>query len=745
VRFRVAALAALCVLASAPGADARVSIGADRIVVSRAHGSRAVIDRTPMRLSFLDGRGRTVLREVVAPATAALERPPVPRAQFGAPGPPPPTLYAPLAFTVGGASVAQTQAALWVGTLQSVTVGGTQYAARDVVAAKRRGRGVRLRVSTSDPSGRELIVGVGPGPHGTLRVSARPNPPDGVATMADSFHSPAGEAFHGFGGRHNAIDQRGNEFYNYLQQENVSSGAADAWVGAPAGDPEFLFPNGAAAAYYVQSSFISSARYGFLLDRDELSDWRMASDRPDAWQAESFSPGIDYLVAPGPPRTAIERLTANTGRQRVPPPWAVGPVLDRLVRFPSETPEQYEAEVASDLAAIDRYRPPLEGYRIEGWRFLSDDALRRLIDELRRRGIHPLVYFRSFVGRDEIGTDDAAAFDEAVGKGYVATHPDGSPYIFGSNFGADGAQIDFTDPEAVRWWQRRVTGALRLGADGFMEDFGEQVLGDMRFADGETGATIHNRLPVLYHRATLRAVRRFERHHPGRKAFSFTRAGYTGSPGSARYEFANFPGDETTDWTRASGLASQTPDMLNRAIGGAYGFTTDIGGFFDVGPYSPTTKELFLRWAEWAALSPMFRLHGSVLAGTHTPWSYDDETVAVYNRLARLHLRARPLIMRLWRRARRTGMPITRPLWLAYPDDPQAVAEDQEWLLGHDVLVAPVVKEGSLSRSVHFPEGCWESPDGDVRVRGPRTRRVAAPLDRLPYFVRCGTRPFARR
>ena len=79
-----------------------------------------------------------------------------------------------------------------------------------------------------------------------------------------------------------------------------------------------------------------------------------------------------------------------------------------------------------------------------------------------------------------------------------------------------------------------------------------------------------------------------------------------------------------------------------------------------------------MRWAEWAALSPFFRLHGSVLGGVHTPWSYDDETVAIYKRLSRLHLAARPLIRRLWKRAERTGIPITRPLWLAYPDDPAA-------------------------------------------------------------------------
>src|SRR3712207_9135168 len=78
--------------------------------------------------------------------------------------------------------------------------------------------------------------------------------------------------------------------------------------------------------------------------------------------------------------------------------------------------------------------------------------------------------------------------------------------------------------------------------------------------------------------------------------------------------------------------------MLNRGVGGLFGYMTDIGGYFDLGPYQATTKELFIRWAEWAALSPNFRLHGSVGAGTHTPWSYDEETVRIYNALSRLHL-----------------------------------------------------------------------------------------------------------
>jgi alpha-glucosidase (family GH31 glycosyl hydrolase) len=182
--------------------------------------------------------------------------------------------------------------------------------------------------------------------------------------------------------------------------------------------------------------------------------------------------------------------------------------------------------------------------------------------------------------------------------------------------------------------------------------------------------------------------------------------------------------------------------MLNRAVGGAYGFNGDIGGYSDVGPYKPTTKELLIRWAELAALSPIFRLHGSAGSGTHAPWTFDAETVRVYRAISDLHDRAAPYIRRLWRNATRAGVPPTRPLWLAFPGDAQAAKQDQEWMLGDGVLVAPVVEEGATARDVYFPKGCWEAGDTGDRYHGPASARVVAPLARLPYFFRCGTRPF---
>jgi alpha-glucosidase len=744
---------------------ASVQIGSSQIVVTTPGGARAIVNRNPFGLTIVNAGGRPVLREIAAapsptaplpvlggaaapPAGGALDPPtPVPptsQAEFGTTGPPPPARYAPLSFLVGAQSVSETPAGQWEGTLSSVAEAGVEYSAESVLTASAQGEGVNLTLSTNDPSGRQLAVTIAPGAADTVNVSARPDPAAGVATMADSFQSGPGEAFHGFGGRHNSLDQHGNEFYNWLDQENVSSGSGDGLTAtaSPSRD-RYMFPNGPEAAYYVQSSLVSSNGYGFLLNRDEISHWRLDSDRPDAWQVEAGAPALDYTVVAADAPQAIAQLSAITGRQPTAPSWAVGSLLDREVKYPSDPATQYQQEVLGDLANIDRYHVHLDGYRIEGWTELPRPQLAADIAALKARGIHPVLYFRAFVGSDGTGTDDPADYNYAISHGYVATHADGSPYTFFSNFNAPAAVIDFSNPAAVQWWQQRISSALDLGADGFMQDFGEQVLTGMHFHNGMTGVQMHNLLPVLYDRATRQAVDAYERTHPGRQIFFFTRAGYSGTPGDAAYESANFPGDETTDWTRSSGLAAQTTDMLNRAIGGAYGFSTDIGGYFDVGPYQATTKELFLRWAEWAALSPLFRLHGSLLAGTHTPWSYDAQTVRIYEQLIALHLAARPLILKLWHEADATGMPITRPLWLAYPNDPRATAQDQEWLLGPDVLVAPVVTDSATSRPVYFPPGCWVRPDTGVRYIGPSTVTIPAAIAELPYFFHCGTRPFA--
>jgi alpha-D-xyloside xylohydrolase len=734
----------LCAAAPAPAA---VEIGPDRIVVT-GDDARAVITRVPFRMRFEDGAGRTVLEQVANTGQAPQPIPPTADPEpLGTDAQRRPTLYAPMTFTIGAERSVQYPGTQYAGNQIVGTQGGIQYSARDVVDAAPEGEGVRLVVATSDGD-RQLVVVVRPDRAGSIRVTARPTPDDGVAVMGDSFASGDGERFQGFGGRTNAIDQRGQEFFNWLEEENFGCGMTQATCDPlPGGQREkYKFPGGPHGAYHVQSLFVSSRPYGFMLDRTELSHWRMASDRPDAWQVQVAAAGLDYLVTPGDGKTAVRKLTELTGRHGLPPDWSLGSQTSRLIS-PNSNAARYEAQVRDDLREIDRNPDlPMQVYDLFGWELLPRETTRDLIREFNRRGIRVLAYFKCFVSQDTVGYDNPRAFPEAIEKGLVATLPDGrTPYLFTPPFvGVGGAALlDFTKEETREWWTGRIEEALDLGFDGFMHDFGEQVQVDMRFSDGSTGAAMHNAYPYAYHRLTRSILDRYMREHPGRELWMYTRSGYSGTPGSTADEGSNFPGDNETAFSRSNGLASMAPDMLNRTVGGAWGFTTDIGGYGDyVTP--PTTAELLVRWAQAAALSPFFRLHNSANSETRQPWFFDDPAVVRrYADAARLKLAAAPLLKRLWGAAVGTGVPPIRPLWLEFPDDAEAAKQDQQWMLGPDVLVAPVVEEGATSRDVYFPRGEWVHPETGERFSGPRTVEFAAPIDRLPYFFRAGTSPFA--
>ncbi len=737
-------IAVLVSLALPAPAVAKVTIGAEQVVVS-TDGARAVIQRAPFRIEFQDGAGRPVLRGVDNAregATPAVRVDPEP---LGTDNLADAARYQPLSFELGGEAHPQYPGSPWVGNLILGASAGVQHSARDVVSVVPEGEGARLSVATSDP-GRTLEVLVRPDPSGgrAIAVSAVVTPGDGVSALSDSFASAAGEAFRGFGGRHNALDQKGNAFPIWVTEQNHGGAGAQpvADVVPGAGGERYLFPNGPTAAYYNQTSFISSRGYGFFLERDELARYRLQNRREDAWQVAVSGSRIDYTVAPGDAPEAIRTLTAITGRHRTPPEWAVGPTLYRGVRVlgpEADTPASHAAKVAADLDEIERRGlKEVTSYAIEGWDSMPREMLLPLIKRVRALGLKPMAYVRAYIARDAAGTEREGRFEEAVEKSYLAQTEAGTPYLIGSTFVAGVAGIiDFTDPDAVAWWKSRIVEMADLGFEGFMQDFGEQVMTDMRFDDGSTGLTMHNRYPVLYHRATREALDDYMRKHPDRELFFFTRAGFSGRPGSAAYENANFPGDEETNWTRSNGLGALATDMLNRAVGGAYGYTTDIGGYYDyITP--PVTKELFVRWSQWAALSPFFRVHNSSSTGTKMPWSFDEEAFAAWRKMAALHVRAKPLILRLFREAQKTGMPPTRPLWLAFPGDAKAAEQDQQWMLGDDVLVAPVVVEGAREREVYFPKGCWQHGETGARFTGPASRVVAAPLDSLPWFERCG-------
>jgi alpha-D-xyloside xylohydrolase len=238
---------------------------------------------------------------------------------------------------------------------------------------RRVGRGVEVTVGTSDRR-RDLVVRVTPDRRTGFRVTATPTRTRGVSAMATSFAAQRGEGFHGFGGRHTSTDLRGQKLYGWVEQENVGGNTLRATAALPAviedgtdytveslglpttitertlpgGYAKYMVPNGANAAYYVQNQFASSRGYGFVLHNAELTRWRMANDRPDAWQVHASAASLDFTVVPG--RTAadgVRGISEISGRHRLPPAWSQGAILWRAIQVaePKETAESVMAKI----------------------------------------------------------------------------------------------------------------------------------------------------------------------------------------------------------------------------------------------------------------------------------------------------------------------------------------------------------------------------------------------------------------
>jgi alpha-glucosidase (family GH31 glycosyl hydrolase) len=351
--------------------------------------------------------------------------------------------------------------------------------------------------------------------------------------------------------------------------------------------------------------------------------------------------------------------------------------------------------------------------------------LTSLIHRLHRRGLKVLGYLHPFLYPHSDAYATARAHD------FLVKTPDGRPYMEPWTF-TPRAYLDFSNARATAWWQDRVCIALlELGFDGAMLDFGEGAPIGGRYAGGQAGQVMHNLYPVLYLRAAHEVG---EAAKPGDAVF-FARAGYSGSQ---PVTMARFPGDQVRSWDRDRGLPSLIPAMLSGGLSGWPFWGPDIAGFFDGdGIDLGAEKGLWLRWVQLGALSPTMR---DMLGSQRDPvgvWT-DEDTLAVFRAYARLHTALRPYLHRYAQLAHRRGLPILRPLFLNYPADSGAYAVDDAYLLGDDLLVAPVLAPAQTIRRLYLPADRWRDYWTGEAYDGPGWVTVAAPLGQIPLFVREG-------
>lgn len=441
---------------------------------------------------------------------------------------------------------------------------------------------------------------------------------------------------------------------------------------------------------------------------------------------------LDIFVLSGDTGADIIRhYAALTGMAPTPPLWSLGVILSKAYYRTSD-------EILEVAREVRRRDMPCDVITFDGraWQdtetrfaFEWDKARypdpRRVISELKSLG------FRVCVWEYPLVSVKNPLFDRMARSGWLlkdrrtseAWRYEWEAEPFGpvlTQLPVSGL-VDFTHPDAYAWWRDQHKDLFDIGIDMIKADFGEQVLDDMVAYNGESGKALHNVYATLYNRCVYEAAERYSKSGP----FLFSRASWTSCQ---RYP-SQWGGDPQADW---QGLAGSLRGGLSWGMSGAPYYATDVGGFYG----DRRDPALYVRWAQAAVFSAHMRLHG---IGPREPWSYGPEAEAAANAALKLRYRLLPYIERAMREASVSGMPVQRAMALAFPDEPEAWAFEDQFMFGPDLLVAPCLRADNVVKA-YLPNGPWRRFPGGERFEGGRTCRLTLKLNETAVFAREGAR-----
>jgi alpha-glucosidase (family GH31 glycosyl hydrolase) len=569
---------------------------------------------------------------------------------------------------------------------------------------------------------------------GKLRVEAW-TPRESPRAWSVGFEAPQDESYLGFGERFNALDQRGQQVFNWAEEGGIGLGE-----GTVAGKQN-PWPSGATMTYYPVPYFVSTRGYAFWLDTTYYSRFDLQQSQVGKWRVTHHGPRLAFEVYvpstadPRPwPHQLTDRFTKATGRPMLPPKWAFGP--RRRVGSSSKRDGVSEIQAMRDQdLAITSVDDALHFFPAASQRG-RESALRAWTAEAKRLGYRVNAYFNSFVARSEPAFE--AFVPAARDRGFFLQRPDGdSPNLWILTGGriVQNELLDLTNGEAKRWYQSHFDQAIDLGYSGWMYDFGEYVPADVLASDGTTGEALHNQYPVLYAK-TLHE-------HMQKSALAddwlaFMRSGYTGSSAFVPMVWA---GDPAASFEDADGLPSMVRAGLSLSISGAPFWGGDIGGYHCVSDGAQAADaELLVRWIQQGALSPNMQTQnacvGSAKGTKASIWSSEPVQDA-WRTYARLHTRLFPYLYTWALRAHRYGEALMRPLFFEHPERPELAGIDDAYYLGPALLVAPVVSRGARHKQLDLPDDTYVDWDTGQLVRG-GPQQLDAPLDKLPLLLRAG-------
>lgn len=474
--------------------------------------------------------------------------------------------------------------------------------------------------------------------------------------------------------------------------------------------------------------FISSNGYAVVFD--DFAAAKMVMSDPIVYTTESASPVSYYFInGAGSLPDVTRELSALTGRQKLPPFWALGYIT-------SKYGYRTQQETLGVVDTLKRAGYPLDGIVLDLYWYGKEEDMGRLawdkaqwpdhkkmLSELKNRNVNTVIISQPYILRNGRGLEN---YNELAAKGMMVKDSTGGPQEVKIWVG-EGGMFDVSNPDTRAWMADRYKQLTLEGVGGWWGDLGEPEVHPESgiHANGLTAREYHN----LYGNDWSSIIAdMFAKEFPDRRLMTMMRGGTTGLQ---RYSVYPWSTDVSRSW---GGLQPQISIMLNSGLSGLGYMSHDVGGFA-IDPEAPYDPELYVRWLQLGTFSPILRTHAQATA---EPYNYPDQQNIILP-LIKERYKWLPYNYTLAFENASQGQPLVRPLNFYSPGSHKFDDITDEYLWGRDVLVAPVTVQGATERRIVFPDGLWVDYNHPGRIyHGGDTITYPAPLEVLPLFVRAG-------
>lgn len=487
-------------------------------------------------------------------------------------------------------------------------------------------------------------------------------------------------------------------------------------------------------AYKNIPFYITNKGYGVLLDNEGDAAYEIASEKVERVQFSVEGERLDYYVINGhTPKGTIQKYTELTGKPALPPAWSFGVWLTTsfTTNYDEETTSSFiqgmaDRDIPLHVFHFDCYW--MEAY--EWCNFVWDPKTfpdpKGMLKRYHDRGLKICVWINPYIGQK------SPLFQEGMKHGYLVKKTNGDVWqtdLWQAGMGL----VDFTNPEAVKWYTGMLKSLLDMGVDCFKTDFGERIpVKDIAYYDGSDPVKMHNYYTFLYNEAVFKLL---EQERGEGEAVLFARSATVGGQ-----QFpAHWGGDCSATYPS---MAETIRGGLSLACAGFGFWSHDIGGFEQTAP-----ADVYKRWAQFGLLSSHSRFHGST--SYRVPWLFDEEACDVVRKFAKLKCSLMPYLYRQAVRTHEEGIPMMRPMFVEFPEDRACEPLDKQYMMGDSLLVAPIFKE-SGEVEYYLPEGKWFNILTNQVVEGGKWQKETHDYFSMPLLVRpnailavgnCDTKP----